>query len=285
MSNGLLIDDKGRTWPDNSWDLARRINYADPSVDVAAYAVRQRGFIHIRPQDNAVRVTARERRFNLTCFAGAMLELGRMKPSRIMLCLVTDGAPEFRVFADVHDFCGHLEALAKGKPLEIRIPRLSEPRNPKVLTLPPFAKVQPIVSLWKQMRGELTQEVHEAVRAGGLDQRMILVRRPRRSRRLITEHLGSAIMVLRPCESLLMVGREFGEHPDGDYGAWVVESYDETCWHRRPRVESVRALVRTSKTMTLRTRYDRVLIPWRSKGDDLLIMGVSVQRDVPTAVS
>ena len=285
MSNGLLIDDKGRSWADNSREIAKRISYRDARIDLATYAVRERGFIHIRPQGGSVRVTVRERRFSLVSFAGAMLELGRMKFSRIVLCVMTDGEADFRVFADIHDFCSHLEALARGKPLEIRIPRLSEPRNPKVLTLPPFAKVQPIIELWKQTRGELTDEVHKAVKTSGLMQRMILVRQPAQSTRLITEHLGSGIMVLRPCESLLMTGREFGEHPDGEYGAWVVEAYATTAWHRRLRVESVRALIRTSATTTLRTRYDRVLMPWRSAGKDLLIMGVSVQRDVPTAVS
>ncbi|HEX7967373.1 MAG TPA: helix-turn-helix transcriptional regulator [Stellaceae bacterium] len=49
------------------------------------------------------------------------------------------------------------------------------------------------------------------------------------------------------------------------------------------RGEKVRALIRTSTGTTLGTRYDRVLIPWRDRSDDL-IMGISIQRDVPVVI-
>jgi hypothetical protein len=92
-------------------------------------------------------------------------------------------------------------------------------------------------------------------------------------------------MILRSCESLAAVGREFlDDTPDRDYGAWVVQAYEQVLCSRRLRVHAVRALVRTSAAATLRTRYDRVLIPWRSTSGDVFAMGLSIQREVPTAM-
>lgn len=158
-------------------------------------------------------------------------------------------------------------------------------RPPQFLSRPGFAHVLPIMRLWQETSGELTEEVHSIVVASPLCHRMILVRQPPHSSRLITQHVGSGIRILLPCESFLAIGRDFDEHhPDREYAAWVAEAYAETLRSRRLRVESVRALVRTSAATTLRTRYDRVLIPWSSRAGDLFTMAISIQREVPVAV-
>ena len=283
MGNGVLIDRKGRVWPDSSSDLARRIGYRDARDDLASFAVRAWGFIHVREHAGQARVALRERRFNFTAFAAAMLVLGRMKPSRIMLSVVGDGPPAFRIFFDLHDFCAEIEPLAAGKPVEIRIPRLSERRNRRVVNLAHFAGVRPIVELWERTRGELAEEVHRAILASGLLHRTILVRQMPQSSRLVTQHFGAGIMIMRPCEALRAVGRDLQDQPDKEYGEWLAEAYAETLWRRRLRVESCRALVRTSTATTLRTRYDRVLMPWHS-GNDLFVMCLSIQREVPVAL-
>jgi hypothetical protein len=283
MGGGMLIDPRGRIWPDDSWDVARRIGYQDVRDDVAGFAVRERGFVHLRPRTDGVHIALREGRFNLTVFAGLMLELGRVRPPRVMLRVFGDDGPKFQLFTDLHDLSTHLESLSRDKPVQSRIPRLSERRNPRVLTMPTFAAAQPLVHLWGEMRGELTAEVHRALRSGGLLPRTILVRQVSESSRLVTQHFGSGIMIMRPEEARLAVGRELQDQPDREYGAWMAEAYAEALWSRRVRVESCRALVRTSAATILRTRYDRVLMPWHS-GNDLFLMCLSIQRERPVAV-
>jgi hypothetical protein len=283
MGGGMLIDPRGRVWPDDSWDLARRIGYKDARDDVATFAVRERGFVHLRPRTDGMHVALREGRFNLTAFAGLMLELGRTKPPRILLRVLAEDGPNFQLFTDLHDLCSHLEPLASDKPLQTRIPRLSERRNPRVLTLPTFAPARPIVDLWERTRGELTDEGLREMAANELYGRTVLVRRAS-PHRLITEHFGAGIQILRPCEALLKIGHDLHEMPDRAYGAWVTEAYDQTLWSSRIRVDSLRAIVRTATGTSLRTRYDRVLIPWRWRGD-LFAMCVSIRREVPTEVS
>lgn len=281
MGRGFLIDDKGRSWPDNSWELAKRIGYHDPRRDIAAYAVEECGFIHIRPQDGAVRVALCERRFNLTSFTGAMLALGRMKPSRIILSAQRSdrrGTPVFHVFMDLHDFCSHTEPLAAGKPIEIRHALLVETRGLHVLNYPSFAGARPIAYLWKQTRGEFSTDIERALVAGGVRERMILARQLSRSERLITENVGVGINFLRGCD---IIGRDLEQQPDQRYGAWMAQTYAEALRSRRLRVESCRAQIRTSTATTLRVAYDRVLIPWRSKGGEFFAMCISLQRAEP----
>jgi transcriptional regulator with XRE-family HTH domain len=153
-------------------------------------------------------------------------------------------------------------------------------RPPVLLEHPAFAQARSIVMLWQETRGELTDDVRRAILAAGLLPRTILARQASASR-LVIEYVGTGIALFRPCENLLVIGREFGDAPDRNYGAWLEQAYDETLWSGALRVESVRASVRTSATTTLRTRYDRVLMPWRGKGDEMYVMGLSIRRESP----
>ena len=160
-------------------------------------------------------------------------------------------------------------------------PRLAIRRPPSILSHPGFEQLAPIVRLWRDRRGQASDDVHRVIRATGLFQRTILVRHVSSSR-LVVEHLGAGIRILRPCEALLAIGSDWGDWdgmPHRDYGAWVAQAYDEALWSRRLGVESVRASVRTSAGTILRTRYDRVLMPWRGTGSETFVMGVSIRRE------
>lgn len=154
------------------------------------------------------------------------------------------------------------------------------PRPPCALALDGFAPVHPLIKLWRETRGLLCDEIPAALRAGGVLHRTHLLRQSPRSSRLIIESCAPGVAILRPCESLLMVGREFHELPDSAYGAWVAEAYAEAAQDGRPRLQSVRASIRGTKSGTVHARYDRALLPWRGPGTDRLIMGISLQREV-----
>lgn len=284
MAVSILIDAAGQAWAANDPALMRRLGYADARVDFATFAVAERGLIHIRSIEDGIRVTLCPGAFSRVSLAGALQALNDLAPPRILLVSRAGRGTEAELFTSVFAFIERAEQLAADPPIEIKVPRYSVQRGLRNLTTPPFAIVRPIVDLWKERRGELGEEVHQAVQRAGLFPRTILARQPAGSSRLITEHFGAGIMVMLPCEHLLIIGRELSQQPDREYGAWMEQAYAETGWARRPRLESVRALVRTSAGATLRTRYDRVLLPWQQKGE-LFIMCLSIQREVPAVVA
>lgn len=285
MVASILIDERGRAWPANSATLARQLGYADARVDLASFAVAERGAIHIRSIEDGVRVTLRPGTFSRVALAAALQALNDLAPPRIMLVTRSGGETHAELFTSVFAFIEHAEQLAAEPPIEIKVPRYSVQRSLRNLATPSFAMVRPIVDLWKERRGELGDEVHRAIVTAGLFSRAVLARQPAQSSRLIVEHLGAGIMIMRPCEAMLTVGHEFSEQPDRDYGAWVAEAYAETSSARRPRLDSVRAFIRASDGTTLRTRYDRLLLPWRSDGNDRFVMCLSIRREVPAVLS
>jgi hypothetical protein len=280
MAASILIDEGGKAWPANSAALARRLGYVDARTDLASFAVRERGAIHIRAIEDGVRVTLRPGGFSRVALAGALQALNDLAPPRIMLVTRFGSETRAELFTSVFAFIEHAEQLAVEPPIEIKVPRYSVQRNLRNLATPSFAMVRPIVELWRDRRGELGDDVYTAAMANGISHRMILARQLPRSSRLITEHFGPGIKIYRPCEAMLTIGRDLHDMPDPEYGAWVAEAYAETLWNRRLRLESMRVNVRTSAATTISARYDRVLMPWWVPGNDLFVMALSIQREL-----
>lgn len=286
MTLSILIDAEGRSWPANDAALAKRLGHADARTDLARFAVAERGLIHIRSIEDGVRVTLKPGAFSRVTLAGALQALNDLSPPRILLVARAAGETQAELFTSIFAFIERAEQLASEPAIEVKVPRYAVPRSLRNIATPAFAMVRPIVDLWKDRRGELGEEVFQAVSAQGMLSRMILVRMAGGSAKLVTEHFGPGIMIMRPCESLMILGRDFYEHhADRQYGAWVADAYAETLWRRQPRLESIRASIRAGQAASLRVRYDRLIIPWRSGASDLFAMALSIQREVPVLAS
>ena len=154
----------------------------------------------------------------------------------------------------------------------------SLPRPPAVLQWPEFARAASLIEVWRDARGVLTDDVLPELAVAHLLGRCFLLRRLPRASRSVFEFCAPGVRFLTPCESLVMVGRDFSELPDRDYGAWVAEAYEAAVDGEGPSVQSIRAEVRTSGAAIVRARYDRVQLPWRARGDRF-VMGLSIARE------
>jgi hypothetical protein len=214
--------------------------------------------------------------FSRVTLAGTLQALNQLAPRRILL--VTDTGAE--LFASIFAFIERAEYLASDPPIEIKVPRLAVPRALHNLATAPFSAARPIVDLWKQRRGELTDEIEAALSAGGIADRVILARKLPHSSRLVTERFGSGHDHLLPGEISSIIGRDVHERPDREYGAWIAQAYARALWRNLPRLESIRCRVQTSASRTLQARYDRVLLPWRACPSEMFVMSVSLRREL-----
>jgi transcriptional regulator with XRE-family HTH domain len=197
----------------------------------------------------------------------------RLEPRTLVRAVAALGIP-------LSFFCYDLDEAAAdidGEAAERRRWR-AVPRPLTILGDEKFARVERVIALWHATRGVLGEELPATLSAAGLMGRSFLLRCPPSTTRLMLEFCAPAVRFLRPCESLLMVGREFHDMPDRDYGAWVAEAYGAALTSEAPSVQSVRAEVRASDAAIVRARYDRVLLPWRSRGERF-VLGLSLERE------
>lgn len=279
MTDGILIDERGRRWSDRSWDLVRRLGRFDPSLELPAFAVRERGFIHIRPQESGARVALRAGGFGLETLAGALYELKERRFPRILLAMLVGEEWFYEMLGGAWEFAERAEHLLAGGPVAPRHPWLAAERDLAALGLPDFAQVRPLVELWRSSRGRMPEELDRAPAVTGLLERMILARQPPHTSRLVFAHLGGGIECVWPGQNVLLLDRDIHEQPDREYGAWVACAYAENIAASRPCLQSIRATVRLSDTISAQGRYDRLTLPWRSPDGERFLMGISLTRD------
>jgi hypothetical protein len=277
MADGILIDEKGRRWPDSSFELIRRLGAIPGDVGLAVHAVCDCGFIHIRPHGTGARVALRPGGFSLEALAGALYELKERHIPRILLALFIDGEWFYEMLGGAWEFAERAERVLAGGPVVPHQPWLAAERTLGALNLPDFAAIRPLVKLWRATRGRMPDELEGTLIQAALLDRMILLR-PRGSG-LVFAHLGSAIECVRPGQNLLLVDRDIHEQPDRDYGAWVARAYDENLRAGRPQLQSIRATVRLSETTAAQGRYDRLTLPWHASNGNRFLMGISLTRE------
>jgi hypothetical protein len=279
MAEGILIDERGRRWPDRSWELVRRLGRFDPRLELSTFAVHERGFIHIRPQENGARVALCAGKFGLETLAGALYELKERRFPRILLAMLVEEEWFYEMLGSAWEFAERAEQLLAGGGAMERQPWLAAERDLAALGLPSFAPVRPLVEHWRAKRGSMAPELAQVLTAQGLIERMILVRQPPGTSRLVFAHLGSAIECVWPGQNLLLLDHDVHDQPDRDYGAWVALAYAESIASSRLRLQSIRATVRLSETTVVQGRYDRLTLPWHSPVGERFLMGISLTRD------
>jgi hypothetical protein len=279
VSQGLLIDARGEAWPDDAPPPGLA---GAPTDDLPSYAVREAGCIHLRVQDGGMRVALRPGGFGQLAFAGALLALERRGATRVVLALATPEGWSHEIFADLWSFAERAEDMAAEGPIASRNPWHATELGLEALSAPAYAKVRPLLELWRARRGRVDGDLVRTLAGLGLLHRSIVVRQPPRSKRLVVEHFGAGIRMLKPCESFLIIGREFDDWPDRDYAERMAEGYVATLTSRRPRLEAIRAILGNSAARTVRVRYDRLLMPWTAATGDRLVLCVSMLRELST---
>jgi hypothetical protein len=279
MKHGVLIDDDGEYWPDDSLTLAQRLGYPGFGDALVFNAIRERGFVHVRQDDGGAYVTLRVGRFSLACLAGTMQLLGQVQAARVVACILSDSGSTYEMFPSIFDFVERTEALTKEGRIGIKLSRIAIPRDSRNVNLPTFSLAHPLLKIWRQERGELSRELMLRMVSGALLRRIILMRRPARSSKILVEHFGAAITIMRPCEALSLSGRLMEDMYDREYGSWIVPAYAETLGTDQLRLESMLADIRVTDGTTIRARYDRLLLPWHSRRGDSFVLCASLLRD------
>lgn len=94
-----------------------------------------------------------------------------------------------------------------------RGPWYTVPRPLSLLRYPDFAQAQPVLRLWKANRGTMTDDLFQALVAGRVTRRTLLLRQGARRSRLTFEHFDAAINMMRACETLSLVVEKWMRFP------------------------------------------------------------------------
>ena len=277
----MLVDRRGRVW--STPILARYYGYRYPAdVSLASFAVRERGFIHVRRRPSGVEIALRAGKFTQRGLLAAILALEQI-PARIVLSVFDGARWTHELFASMVSFTRLAETIAADKPLGPREPWIATQLSLDALSQPRFASLRPLVSIWEACHGRLPAEFDRYVAEFGHQPRTILLRRKPRSKRLLHVRVPVGSLMMKPDQWPNLLGRDLEELPDPAYGAWAHRAYTEIVASGGPKLDSVRATTRSADGATLRMRYDRLVMPWRTDVSDVFVSAVTIRRELSIA--
>lgn len=258
--------------------MRRRLGYPDPDFDLPGYAVRNLGFVRVRDRGPSVHISLRPALVRPPSLAGLFYHLAEATPDRVLLSYFQrDWRHE--VIRSIHEAILRLEDLvyaAGGK--YPRSTYLSQ-RNP----LAPrrhaaLERLSPLLVIWQFTAGRYPDGLPDLLAALGLVDSAVVHRNPAGTNRLIFDHRGLGFLHYQPCWNLLAVGRDIEDQPDRAYAARTAVGYRAALDDGEPRFEAIDAVINTPGRDTRRSRYDRLILPWRGSNGERFVTGVSVLR-------
>jgi hypothetical protein len=278
----LVIDESGEPFYSGSTPLLRHLGGVSPDIDLTEYVVRNMGFIRLRQQDGRVRLTLRPGKPEYSTIEGVTRLLLAQSWQRVAIERIDDlRTPE--VFFDIEEVAARLKDL--GAPSahqispsgffnqELSLDRLKQSGHPSLGIM---------LRQWRRAKPATLTPDHILARVPAyLQPRVTLTRivgptKASRSR-VVVEHIGAGIQVFDPTWAQNVIGRDLEEQPDPIYGERSARAYHEVAELGQPRLERVDAVIDVPGRPVRRSRYDRLMLPWVSRGE-VFVCGASVLR-------
>jgi hypothetical protein len=278
----ILISPDGRWMVEDSAEFAAAIGDAHPDYDAAMFAVKNLGFIRFQILDQSViEIELHPYTVELPALLAVQQQ---MLVSQVGLFRIRYLDSEWRS-----------EILSSG---ELAAARLSELCAPKFApTLKERFLVEPqdysrlfdggdgplhlLAQKWRVSFGHFDPTVISfAIKHQMLSRMMIFGIKPDLTDPVF-RFIGDGFGWLQRDYQFHGIGERVENQPDHDYGEWVSEFYRSVARTGRPRYDLVSAAIRTPSRegALFVSRYERLLLPWKTSSDEILVSMLSKRLD------
>jgi hypothetical protein len=263
----ILISDTGALWSPSGHELPRP-PMLGPGALVGVAHSAGRSYVRLRMRTRGACLHLGEVPISRACFERLVWLLVSHQVERAILAYPGERA-EPELLTSQQDIVARLDEIrgaAPGEPARpafflerMALARLSEPQR---------QRMRGAWRAWGRAHGQLS--VAELKREVGKVDGGRMLLRVGGDERLETNAVSDVVRAYLPCQRMSMLGREVEEQPDGVYGEWLASAYRELFQDEEPEpgLQLVEAVIACAGGRAVRTRYERLLLPWHSPGGD-----------------
>jgi len=274
----MLVTPDGRWVIEDSAEFLAALGDPSPDYDAASYAVKNLGFVRFQVLDQSViEIELHPHNVELPALLAVQQQLlkSTVKLFRIKY-FTTEWQSEILPAPN----------LAVSRLSELCAPRFAPAEKERFLVEPQdFSKLYDggedslhlLAQKWRMLFGHFDPSVISfAIKQQMLSRLMIFGVKPDWSDPVF-RFIGDGFRWLENDYQFLGVGERVGNQPDRDYGGWVAEFYKSVARTGQPRYDHVTAAIQNSpgpqKLFT--TRYERLLLPWKTSSEEILVSMLS----------
>ena len=268
----LLIDDLGNVWSCYATGLERSLGLKASDAQFGDYAVVTRGFVEIRPFARGSEVRLNPSKVSQKAMGTLLYWLRDCAPGSVVLSTF-DAGWKHELIADQRQLRDDLMRCADSSPMPAG-PFLLRSREPSGT---------PVGRLIPNLRAALqdarnVDELRSASRCF-LGARFTFFCMPPTGSRLVFAEMGEGYR--NPDISWQRMARGLTLEDIGDYyfGRWLAEAHHRVLAANEPIVEDVDALVEWPGRGRVRTRYERLILPFAGPDRSQWLLSTSTLRD------
>jgi hypothetical protein len=277
----LIVDDNGRIWRTGSRALLDSLHVAEPEADLTRYLIRNLGFVRIRTTRSGVRITLRPRFLTKAALEAIVFQMVTLEHERFVI-EIADIPNRVEIIPGLEDAAARLADLASVAGNITREDFYREEISLHRLRGNP--RLSPLVGLlqrWRRGKGNLRTDLATEFGDPALRGRATVMRMTGDTGGVI-EYCGDGFTWSEASWRHTMVGHDASGHPDPQYGQNFWAGYLETQRAQAPRLEFIEAVIRVPGYPARRSRYERLLLPWRRDGCQFVSVVSVLRTSFPT---
>lgn len=268
----VLIGPDGRVWNPYSYDFVRYLGYFGRDANVVNYALRNLGFAGLSFCSRYTRVLVKPSLFPMPCFERVLELLLRYEPHRVVIEQVGRLHTPLEVVMNLDDVFArlrHFQLSTPEDPLSPNIMKLSLGR----LTQGRRSGLRAAFQAWKAAQGYISTDDVQKVADNPVFGGGALAWLPNRERCVI-EAWPKTYGRYDKSGYERFHGADIRDLPDSKYLMPTTRSYFTAAHQQTPHLELVEAVLTLENGSRYWGRYERLLLPWRTRGSDVFITSV-----------
>ena len=272
----VSVSPEGAVYAPGTEAFFERIGYSNPDFDAGDYVVRNLGFVAIsrrssdrmmvrlRPSmvsgqalDSALRVLVSQN------FAqGEIQHFGQDWTSEVW---PNDPAMLHRLVELCEKSAGTKEPQFGAKALQLD--SLAETDdNP----------LRPLFQKWRVSSSVFDDTTMPFLIGYGLDYRLTVMTAQGHGEPMRFQFFGEGFKFYDAKQKANIIGAPIDHQPDPDYGKWLRAQYSKVIETGKPSLDYVTARIKSDDGPGRRSRYERLLLPWRTNDNKLLVTCASI---------
>ena len=267
----FLVDEAGDLWNAASTDFHHRLGVRDPDFDVAAYAVKNFGWVEIGYGRRRMTVRLRPASVEPTAIKFLKDVLKGTDKSEIMLSAWVETWKRER-YASPGDALARLGTLlgpadsrrnAKFEAVSVSVEQIFRDKQINLIEH---------LQVWRSLMGCVELPVAQRLAINARDGRTGLIERSAERGTYVMRHVGTALRFHSQESRQRLIGSDVRDAPDPEYAAWCSLAYDAAIASGEPVIQDVNARVRTSKGGLLFMTYRRIVTSVSTPSGSQLIL-------------
>jgi hypothetical protein len=270
----MLVTPEGRWVTEDSAEFLAALGDLEPDYDGASFAVKNLGFVRFQVLDQSViEIELHPDNVELPALLAVQQPLltSTVKLFRIRY-LTTSWQSEILSASDLavsrlSELCAPRFALTSNDKF------IPEPRDYRILFDDSETPLGLMAQRWRMSFGSFDPTVISfAIKHQLLSRMMIVGVTPGRSDPVF-RFIGDGFKWLETDYQFYGLGESILNQPDKEYGSWMAEFYKSVASNGQPRYDVVSAAIqaRPSKPNLFMTRYERLLLPWRTPSKEVFV--------------